>query len=303
MSDPTDLRGRRIYAGLVRTAGTRALGSLAAAAWFLAAAPASHAEVDTYAFEGVIATVDLGILFGGKMVGQTFSGTFTIDSGAMLTFVGGGGQATNWKGGFEVVVEGIAYPVDVFTVFSGSSLYEQGFLFQFSAGNESAALSMRSSSHIYDQPLLPTSVILADMDLESLVIVSVFEPAFASDQGEITFLPEVGPTALATVAAGTLATLRSRRRSRWQRVPLLGLDGRSPCRRHPDRSVRTAIRKRCVSAGPCPAARRARAQRWPSARRVGAPRAARAAPPRGRDCPTCASTCATASCANPRAPR
>ena len=217
MSDPTELRGRRIGAGLERMAGPRA-GALAAVMWLIAAAPASHARLDTYTFEGVITTADLGILFGGKVAGQTFSGSFTIDSGATLTEVGNNGHSTNWDGDFEVVAEGIAYPVDIFTVFSGSSLYEQGFLFQFPAGNESATLSMRSSSHIYDQPLLPTSVDLADMDLESLVIVSDFE-LMQQDLGEITFLPEAGPTALAAAAAGTLATLRRRR---WQSAPQRG---------------------------------------------------------------------------------
>ena len=158
---------------------------LVAWVWGISGATAVHADLDTYVFEGVIGQTNVGTLFGTKLPGQTFDGSFTLDTAATLTGIGNGGQYTTWSGGFDVVVEGVSYPVVSVAVWS---------------------------SGLYTQALVPSTVDLADMDVSASVRVTVEFPFFASDVGQLTFLPEPESASLGIAAAAAIACLRARSR-------------------------------------------------------------------------------------------
>ena len=186
---------------------------LVACVWVISGATAVHADLDTYVFEGVIEQTNVGTLFGTKLPGQTFDGSFTLDTAATLTGIGNGGQYTTWSGGFDVVVEGVSYPVVSVAVWSsGPGGNSDGFELAYTAGGETGYVALRSSSEIYTQALVPSTVDLADMDVLASVRVTVEFPFFASDVGQLTFLPEPESASLGIAAAAAIACLRARSR-------------------------------------------------------------------------------------------
>lgn len=202
------------------TATKRRLRSLAVCASVLGGATAVRADLDTYTFEGVIQEVDAGILFGGKQPGQTFDGSFTLDTAATLTGIGGNGQYTTWSGDFAVVVEGVSYPVLNAAVWSsGPGGASDGFELAYSAGGTTGYVSLRSASDVYTLAAVPSSVDLAAMDEMASVRVTTNMPFFASDEGQLTFVPEPAPASLGIAAVAAVACLRARARRPCEPVP------------------------------------------------------------------------------------
>ena len=206
-------RGR----GFARGTVARAL-ALLVVVWIVPLASA-RAAVDVFPIEGVISDASYGVLFGDKMAGQTFLGSFAIDREAMLESIGGGGQTTSWSGEFAVTIEGVSYPATLFRVWSsGPTGAPDGFEFSLLVGGASGFLSLRSSQDLYDQPLLPTEVEIADMDILAEIRLNPNLPTFATDTGAITFVPEAGPATLGGGTAAALAVLRLRAKHRSRRA-------------------------------------------------------------------------------------
>lgn len=196
------------------TAPKRVARVFVTCAWVISAASAVRADLDTYVFEGVIQQADFGTLFGAKLPGQTFDGSFTLDTAPTLTGIGDNGNYTTWSGGFAVVVEGVSYPVVNVAVWSsGPGGAADGFEISYSAGGETGYVSLRSGSDIYTLAAVPTTVDLADMNLLASVEVSTDFPTPASDEGQLTFVPEPGSASLGIAAAAAIACLRAR----WRR--------------------------------------------------------------------------------------
>jgi hypothetical protein len=186
---------------------------LMAFALVLSGATAVRADLDTYVFEGVIQEADVGTLFGSKLPGQTFDGSFTLDTTATLTAIGDSGNYTTWSGGFAVVVEGVSHPVVNVAVWSsGPGGAADGFELAYMVDGETGYVSLRSSSDIYTLAAVPTTVDLADMDEIANVRIASDFPVPASDEGQLTFLPEPECASLGIAAAATVACLRVRSR-------------------------------------------------------------------------------------------
>ena len=171
------------------------------------AAPTASADLDHYPISGTITRTKLGILFPGKSVGETFQGSFTIDTNAMLQSTGNGGTLGNYTGAFAVVIEGISYPVSVLSVWSsGPAGIDDGFELSFSGGSALIGfLSLRSHQELYAVPMVPTMVDLMQMDALARVSLLGSSPLFESDTGEIEFLPEAGSSLSCLAALAALA--------------------------------------------------------------------------------------------------
>jgi hypothetical protein len=156
---------------------------------------------------------DLGVLFPGKNPGDSYSGSFTLDTNATQGFISDDGAIAAYSGGFDVTIESVSYPIVNVLVFSSGPFpgASDGFELYFDLGILTGFLGMRSSSDIYAFPLVPGAVDLADMD-------EVFEVALTDydhyDRGSITTLSDPIPEpATALLLAAGLATLASRRRA------------------------------------------------------------------------------------------
>ncbi len=128
----------------------------------IAIAASVNAAPLTFNFSGVVQDNALGALFPGKSVGDTYSGSFTVDPTASV--VSSTPAAANYDGSFfDVTIEGRSYEVHVFNVWSG--IYADGVEFDFFfAPGETGFLSLRSTANIYDTPDVPTSYDANDFD-------------------------------------------------------------------------------------------------------------------------------------------
>jgi hypothetical protein len=194
--------------------GVRAACVAAALLWIATPVPAGAALL-TFDFTGTVQLNERGILFPAKNVGDSYSGSFTLDTNALQTFLNPGGTTADYTGAFNVTIESVPYSVTRFTVFSGGS---DGFEFGFGSGSN--VLTLRSSADIYSSPAVPTEVDLAEMDALARVesVSSTPFPAFTFDRGSITALTErvlqqvPEPATALLLGAGFAAGLISRRR-------------------------------------------------------------------------------------------
>ena len=164
----------------------------------------ASAGLDHYAISGTITSAEIGLLFPGKSIGETFQGRFTLDTNAMLDGTADGGKQAFYSGGFSVVIEGITYPgIGLVVWSSGPAGIDDGLEIAFDAGGKSGFLSLRSNQDLYTAPTIPTTIDLMQMDVLSSVSVSGSFPSSDLDEGEIEFLPEAGAavSALAAIAA------------------------------------------------------------------------------------------------------
>jgi hypothetical protein len=198
-------------------AARRALGAVIAAVLALTVGvprPA-RADLDVYGIAGTIEKTDYGVLFPAKSVGQTFHGSFTIDTDALLESVGAGNDYATYTGEFAVVIEGVSFPVSVLQVWSsGPTGIDDGFQLTFSLGPAIGFLSLRSTHEIYLLPVVPTAVDLAGMNSLADVELGEFYPQFDLDSAVIEQLPEANGAMSALAASAALVASRVRELAR-----------------------------------------------------------------------------------------
>ena len=218
-------RPRGLAAGL-RAAGMDAarIGKIArrgAGGIFLAVAvlgmaafgtPAS-ATLLTFNFSGTVIENSAGLLFAGKSVGDTYSGSFTVDHPPTASYSGAGVEVYDY--GFTLQIEGF-----VATVFQVEYSYDNpsvpdGIEIFFNSGG---ALTLRSSADIFTSAAFPTSFDFSDFD--DIAWVNLADPSGLSpniDRGSIAPSGETvalaEPGALAVLCLG-LAGLGLARRNR-----------------------------------------------------------------------------------------
>lgn len=156
----------------------------------------------TFNFSGIVLENSAGILFPGKSVGDTYSGSFTVDNPPTAIYSGAGVEVYDF--GFNLKIEGfdahvfqVEYSYDNPSVLDGIEIY-------FNSGG---ALSLRSSADIYTSAVFPTNFNFSDFDVFALV--NLADPSGLSpniDRGSITAsvetvaMPE--PGALAVLCLG-----------------------------------------------------------------------------------------------------
>jgi len=160
--------------------------------------PASATPL-TFNFTGIVIENSAGLLFTGKSVGDTYSGSFTVDNPPTASFSGTGVEVYN--SGFTLEIEGfnafvfqVEYSYDNPSVPDGIEIY-------FNSGG---ALTLRSSADIFTSAAFPTNFNFSDFD--DIAQVNLADPSNISpnvDRGSIT--APVEPVALAET--GTLAVL------------------------------------------------------------------------------------------------
>jgi hypothetical protein len=208
---------------------TRTLRMAIAACFFVSIATTpwtASARLDQYVISGTITSAELGLLFPGKSIGETFQGSFTLDTNAMLEGTSDGGKQAFYSGEFSVVIDGLTYPGFALLVWSsGPAGIDDGFEISFLTDDGTGFLSLRSNQDLYTAPTVPTMIDLMQMDELSLVSLHDLD-THKSDEGEIEFLPEAGASvsALAAIAAlvataqtSSASRCRGTRRSRPRR--------------------------------------------------------------------------------------
>jgi hypothetical protein len=150
----------------------------------------AQAAVVTYSFGGSVTDNSLGTLFPGLLVGESYTGTFTLDEDATPILVNPGSSSYD-PTNFEVTIEGTSYNVTTFTVWSSGP--PDGFEFSIDfGGNAFGFLSLRATADIYSSPSVPTSVNISDFDV--LARVSALDIDSIEDSGSITSIDADGCT-------------------------------------------------------------------------------------------------------------
>ena len=137
--------------GPTRNTGlSRGVGLMAVVLALLGLAGPADATLLVYNFSGTVQSNGLGILFPGKNVGDPFSGSFTLDTGANQV-VPNGNSVVYPPGGFNLTVDATTFALSAVQVWSGGPAIvsaPDGFEMGFVSQTYSGFLSFRSSSDI-----------------------------------------------------------------------------------------------------------------------------------------------------------
>ncbi len=174
--------------------------------------PAS-ATLLTFNFSGTVIENSAGLLFSGKSVGDTYSGSFTVNNPPTASYSGAGVEVYN--SGFTLEIEGfntfvfqVEYSYDNPSVPDGIEIF-------FNSGG---ALTLRSSADIFTSAAFPTSFDFSDFD--DIAQVNLADPSGISpnvDRGSITAsvetvaLPEPGALAVLCLGLAGLGFTRCNR--------------------------------------------------------------------------------------------
>ena len=176
--------------------------SIALLSALLFVATSAHAAVITYNFSGTVTEVNSGLLFAGKNVGDSFSGTFSFNDPPAFLSANGPGSNRYQGADFSLAIDGTDYAVSTATYWF--NLSADGIELSFGSGSLQGFLALRSNADIYSSPNFPVDLNLSDFDLLSQV--QVFDASsedFAFDTGQFTSLENANAVP-APAAAGLL---------------------------------------------------------------------------------------------------
>lgn len=187
----------------------------------LAFTSTASASTITFDFSGTVLDDSFGQLFPGKAVGDTYTGSFTVDTSAAMTYHSNPFAAFD-PTNFAVSIEGTSYTVTHFYLWYGPvSIYHppaDGFEIGFDIpypGSSGGYLMLRSSNDAYlTGPTIPSNFNLADFDM--LAQVQAISPynqynSYSYDRGSITAMtpvPEPGTLVLLGAGLGAVAARR-----------------------------------------------------------------------------------------------
>ena len=179
---------------------------------FALSASAVKATFITYDFGGAIISNNDGTLFPGKSVGDSYSGSFTLDTDAAKTGDFPAVGSSTYSGTtMALSIEGTSYVVNSLTVWADNSKVDEGIQLSFGPSGSSGNLSLRSSADIFADTSIPTSLDLSVFDEDASV--KYFTAEKDVDAGTITSLSSVPePTTLALLSLGLAGLGFTRRR-------------------------------------------------------------------------------------------
>ena len=205
-----------IDAAPVRKSARRRAGSIFLSIALLGMAafsmPASATPL-TFNFSGIVIDNSAGLLFSGKSIGDTYSGSFTVDNPPTASYSGTGIEVYDY--GFALEIEGFTATVFQVEYSYNNPSVPDGIEIYFNSGG---ALTLRSSADIFTSAAFPTSFDFSDFD--DIAGINVQDPLGISPNvdrgsintsGETVAMPE--PGALTVLCLG-LAGLGFARRKR-----------------------------------------------------------------------------------------
>ncbi len=165
----------------------------------------------TFNFSGIVGNNQLGTLFPGKSIGESYNGSFTVDPAATVTFTAP--DAAVYDGSFfDITIEGTPYDVTNFRVWS-SSPPGGGVQISFDVGGETAFIALRSTSALYGNADVPTSFDIADFDSIASTQQHFSCDFSLRDAGSIDAISPAPEPTTAVLAALGLLGITCRRRS------------------------------------------------------------------------------------------
>lgn len=155
----------------------------------------ANAATLSFDFTGTVSVDELGYLFPAKAVGDSFSGSFTVDTGAALISGDGVIYGNYDSSNFNVTLDGTEYAVDRFSV------WKTGVEFSWYAPDAEGYLSLRSLNDIYTDASVPTDYQISSFDSLASINAASFSEGFRFEDGEIT---SISPSAVPIPAAAWL---------------------------------------------------------------------------------------------------
>ncbi|MDP6345982.1 MAG: hypothetical protein QF578_07795 [Alphaproteobacteria bacterium] len=186
----------------------------------LVQAPA-RAALKTFDFSGTVTHEALFALFPSKVVGDSYSGSFTLDTDATLTSLStpGDGAVATYVGNFGMTIEGASYAVSSARV-QTRSLASDGIQLNFAVGANFGQLKLFGFGFFFAGDYSVPASLPPIAEFDHTAAVFAFNASNTFDIASITGLS--GPTAipapggLPLVALGLIAIAMVR--GRWGRV-------------------------------------------------------------------------------------